>query len=75
MSEHDKASEETLADLHGKLADIFIERIKTKTATPSDLNAARQFLKDNGITCDGPRNPRLRDLTEDLPNSLPEYPQ
>jgi hypothetical protein len=33
------------------LIDEFIERIKSGEATPSDLNAARQMLKDNGIQC------------------------
>ncbi len=33
------------------LIDEFIERIKSGEATPSDLNAARQMLKDNGVQC------------------------
>lgn len=70
-----KADEEELAGLHGLLADEFSRRIREKIATPSDLNAARQFLKDNNISCDGPRNPRLQSIADDLPDSLPDYPQ
>ena len=35
--------------LQDLLIDEFIERIKSGEAQASDLNAARQLLKDNGI--------------------------
>ena len=38
-----------LNNLQDILIDEFIERINSGAATPSDLNAARQLLKDNGI--------------------------
>ena len=66
-----KAEENTLGNLHGILADEFIRRIKNGDASPSDLNAARQFLKDNGISCDGPRNERVNTLMDNMPD-LPE---
>lgn len=61
-----RASEDALADLHGALADEFTRRIKDKTATATDLNAARQFLKDNNISCDGARSPKARTLADEL---------
>lgn len=70
-----KADEDVLAQLHGLLTEAFIRRVRSRKATPSDLNAARQFLKDNNISCDGPRNQRLQSLADDLPDSLPDYPQ
>ena len=38
-----------LHSLQNILIDEFITRIESGEATPSDLNAARQLLKDNGI--------------------------
>lgn len=66
-----KAEENTLGNLHGILADEFIRRIKKGDASPSDLNAARQFLKDNGISCDGPKSPQMNTLMDNMPD-LPE---
>ena len=66
-----KATESTLSDLHGIVAEEFINRISKGAATPADLNAARQFLKDNGISCDGPRNPRLNTLMDNMPDEMP----
>lgn len=38
-----------LEELHGLLATEFISRIGSGEAEPALLNAARQFLKDNGV--------------------------
>lgn len=43
------ASNKTLQDLHEALADTFLELIHSGDAKSADLNAARQFLRDNGI--------------------------
>ena len=40
---------EKLYSLQDILINEFIERIESGAASPSDLNAARQLLKDNGI--------------------------
>ena len=40
---------EKLHGLQDLLIDEFIARIQLGIATPSDLNAARQLLKDNNI--------------------------
>jgi hypothetical protein len=41
----------TLEDIHNALAANLLQRIQEGTATATDLNVARQFLKDNGIDC------------------------
>ena len=70
-----RADDDTLASLHGLLTDAFIKRIRSGKASPSDLNAARQFLKDNNISCDGPRNAKMCSLADGLPDSLPDFHQ
>ena len=49
------------------LIDEFIERIESGQATPSDLNAARQLLKDNGIHAQLQPNNPLANLVAGLP--------
>tara|TARA_R100000995_G_scaffold78884_1_gene49712 strand:+ start:168 stop:398 length:231 start_codon:yes stop_codon:yes gene_type:complete len=53
--------------LQGLLTDEFIERIKTGDAEPSLLNAARQFLKDNGIHSGIKQDDKIQDLVSILP--------
>ena len=45
----DDNQEQRLKSLQSLLIDEFIARIESGEAAPSDLNAARQLLKDNGI--------------------------
>lgn len=61
----DKAQK--LNNLQDILIDEFIERITSGAATPSDLNAARQLLKDNGIHAAVSNNNPLEALTKVLP--------
>tara|TARA_X000000950_G_C13771444_1_gene601208 strand:- start:872 stop:1111 length:240 start_codon:yes stop_codon:yes gene_type:complete len=49
------------------LIDEFIERINSGAATPSDLNAARQLLKDNGIHAQVTNENPLGNLVDLLP--------
>ena len=67
---NERATESALGNLHNMLAEEFIQRIRSGKASPSDLNAARQFLKDNNISCDGPQSPRMNSLVDALPDSL-----
>ena len=60
-----RADEEDLAGLHGSLTTAIQTAIRTDP-TPALLNVARQFLRDNGITCDGPRSPKLTSLADSL---------
>lgn len=41
----------TLEAIHTALAKDLLARIESGEATATDLNVARQFLKDNGIDC------------------------
>ena len=56
-----------LNNLQDILIDEFISRINSGNATPSDLNAARQMLKDNNIsatvTNDNPMNELVKVLS------------
>lgn len=63
-----RASEDLMAELHGALAEEMMKRIRSGEASPSDLNAARQFLKDNGINVDGAKDPAIKSLADDLPD-------
>lgn len=55
--------------LHALLAKELVRRIKDGEATATDLNVARQFLKDNGIdsTVGETTNNPLANLIENLP--------
>lgn len=63
------APESVLAALHNELAQAFTKRIKSGDASPADLNAARQFLKDNSITCEPGNNPEIQELVKTIPTS------
>lgn len=58
---------EKLNDLQDLLINEFIDRIRSGAAGPSDLNAARQFLKDNGIHAQVTNQNPLGTLVEMLP--------
>ena len=58
---------EKLNVLQDMLINEFIERIQAGAATPSDLNAARQFLKDNGVHAQVTNDNPLGNLVEMLP--------
>lgn len=53
--------------LHNELGQKLLERIRDPEAKASDLNVARQFLKDNDITAIPTDNNVLAQLLEDLP--------
>lgn len=62
-----KDKSKKLHQLQDILIDEFIGRIQSGEASPSDLNAARQLLKDNGIHAAlKPENP-LANLVAGLP--------
>ena len=76
MSKTQKADDALLAGLHGALASAMQDALENPEAcNPAFLNVVRQFLRDNGITADGPRSVPLQSLADDLPDELPEYPQ
>jgi hypothetical protein len=65
MSRNKKA----LESLHGLLIEELIGRIQGGEATPSDLNVARQLLRDNQIDCAAIEGAPILKLAENLPFS------
>lgn len=53
--------------IHKALAQEFLNQINAGEASPSLLNAARQYLKDNGVTALPKPGTPLGNLAEDLP--------
>ena len=66
-----RASDEALASLHAKLAEVLKEGLALKDElgrpNPALLSVARQFLKDNKIEAEAPPGSPLGDLNEGLP--------
>lgn len=60
-------SSEKLYGLQDLLIDEFIKRIESGEASPSDLNAARQLLKDNQINATVSNDNPLANLVSMLP--------
>ncbi len=54
--------------LHKTLAENLLLRIQDPEAKSSDLNVARQFLKDNNIDAIPTNDSPLGDLVASLPN-------
>jgi len=52
--------------LHDALVSELLSRVQSGDATPSDLNVARQLLKDNGIMS-APNNKPVIKLADRLP--------
>ena len=71
MSNTDKV----LDDLHTELATTLLDKVRSGTAKASDLNVARQFLKDNGIDCVPTENTNMSKLAEELPFKLSDVIQ
>ena len=65
--------EEKLKSLQGMLIDEFINRIASGEASPSDLNAARQLLKDNGIHAGLSKGNPMEQLVDILPFESASY--
>ena len=56
-----------LSELHDKLTDKLLEKINDPEVKSSDLNVARQFLKDNNIDNIPLEDSPLQKLAEKLP--------
>ena len=59
--------DQKLKELHGVLVQELLKRVKDPEAKASDLNVARQFLKDNGIEAIPVDNSPLKALVDELP--------
>jgi len=64
--------DKNLKELHGVLANELLKRVKDPEAKASDLNVARQFLKDNGIEAIPTDNSPLKALVDELPFNTEE---
>lgn len=62
-----KASSQALEELHASLATVLAQRVKSDGVTASDLNVARQFLKDNHIDALATKDNPLGKLIDSLP--------
>ena len=60
-------NEEVLGSIHEALANELLSRIKNGEATPTDLNVARQLLKDNNITVTPAVGSPLLNILDELP--------
>ena len=63
---------EILEQLHIETAQELLTKVRSGTAKASDLNVARQFLKDNGVESIPVDNSPLKSLVDELPFSDPE---
>jgi len=62
-----KATEEQLSELHRAMVENLLDKIKSGTASSADLNTARQFLRDNGIACDGEDDEEIHEIVKEIP--------
>jgi|TARA_R100001198_G_C5222727_1_gene204359 hypothetical protein len=67
MANNEKDNSARMQVLQDLLTDEFIERIRLGDAEPSLLNAARQYLKDNGIHQGIKQDDKIQDLISVLP--------
>ncbi len=58
---------EKLKELHAVLATKVLEKVKDREVKSSDLNVARQFLKDNGVDAVPVDNSPLQTLIDEMP--------
>lgn len=65
-----KATETELGELHKVLAETMIMELRSGNTKPAFLNSVRQFLKDNGIECDGGSNPEMMELLNAIPDVI-----
>ena len=59
--------EDIFDKLHDAVAQTLLEKIQSGEANASDLNVARQFLRDNGIDAVPTEDNPLGKLLEELP--------
>ena len=67
MSAINNIDDKILGDIHSALSQELLNRIKDGEATPTDLNVARQLLKDNNITVTPAAGNPLLNIAEELP--------
>ena len=68
-------SNKKLKELHAVLAEKLLQKVKDPDAKSSDLNVARQFLRDNGIDAVPTDGSPLKKLVDELPFEIPTKPE
>ena len=68
-------SDKKLKELHAVLAEKLLEKVISSDATASELNVARQFLRDNGIDAVPTEGSPLKKLIDELPFEIPTKPE
>ena len=64
-----------LKEVHAVLAEKLLQKVKDPDAKSSDLNVARQFLRDNGIDAVPTDGSPLKKLVDELPFEIPTKPE
>jgi hypothetical protein len=67
MTEKKMKREDIFDKLHDAVATTLLDKIQSGDANASDLNVARQFLRDNGIAGIPQENSPLKNLMDELP--------
>lgn len=62
-----------LDEIHLELARQLLERVKSGEASSSDLNVARQFLKDNHVDSAMAQDPHLMALARAAAAARPHF--
>ena len=60
-------SKDKLLELHSILAEQLLKKVKAEYVKASDLNVARQFLRDNGIDAVPTDDSPLQKLIDEMP--------
>ena len=68
-------SDKKLKELHAVLAEKLLKLVKDPECKSSDLNIARQFLRDNNIDCIPVEGSSLQNLVDELPFDIPTKPE
>ena len=68
-------SDKKLKELHAVLAEKLLKLVKDPECKSSDLNIARQFLRDNNIDCVPVEGSSLQRLADELPFEIPQKPE
>ena len=64
-----RAGEAELGNLHGLFAKVLAHMLESGSCTGTELGVIRQFLKDNGISCDPETSDDIQNLVKGLPTS------
>jgi len=60
-------NKQVLEQIHNALAGELLRKIQDGSATATELNVARQFLKDNGIDCAPDASQPMLNLAQIMP--------